>query len=65
MTDSISAERPYGSWPSSISAQALVEGVVALSGLSTDGKRLYWLEGRPEEGGRTCPGDSSVDWTLR
>jgi len=53
MTDSISAERPYGSWPSSISAQALVEGVVALSGLSTDGKRLYWLEGRPEEGGRT------------
>lgn len=28
-------------------------GVVSLSGLSTDGHHLYWLEGRPEEGGRT------------
>ena len=45
--------RPYGSWPSAISAQTLIEGVVALSGLRTDGTRLYWLEGRPKEGGRS------------
>lgn len=44
---------PYGAWPSPIPAQALVEGVVALSGLTSDGEALYWLEGRPEEAGRT------------
>ena len=44
---------PYGSWPSAISAQTLIEGVVGLSGLKTDGEQLYWLESRPEEGGRT------------
>lgn len=44
---------PFGSWPSEISAESLVEGVVALSGLASDGDRLCWLEGRPQEGGRT------------
>lgn len=56
MTDTPSGAvpaRPYGSWPSAISAQTLVEGVVALSGLRADGDHLYWLEGRPEEGGRS------------
>ena len=49
MTDRI----PYGNWPSPISAESLVAGVASLSGLATDGRSLYWLEGRPEEGGRT------------
>ena len=44
---------PYGAWPSPISAETLVAGVVALAGLASDGRRLYWLEGRPEEAGRT------------
>ncbi len=44
---------PYGSWPSPISPEALVAGVVSLSGLRTRAGTLYWLEGRPEEGGRT------------
>lgn len=44
---------PYGSWPSPISAETLVAGVVSLSALHSDGRRLYWLEGRPEEAGRT------------
>jgi len=53
MTDSAKTTLPYGSWPSPISAEALVEGVVSLSGLASDGETVFWLEGRPEEGGRT------------
>ncbi len=44
---------PYGSWPSAVSAQTLIAGVVGLTSLKTDGTHLYWLESRPEEGGRT------------
>lgn len=53
MTTASDTPQPYGSWPSPISPETLVAGVVSLSGLHTDGHRLYWLEGRPEEGGRT------------
>ena len=53
MTESRTTAAPYGAWPSPISAEALVAGVVSLSGLTSDEGRLYWLEGRPEEGGRT------------
>ena len=43
----------YGSWPSPLAAEALVEGIVGLSSLQTHGRYLYWLEARPEEGGRS------------
>lgn len=45
--------RPHGSWPSPISAASLVQGSRGLGGLCSDGDFLYWLESRPEEGGRT------------
>ncbi|MEE4277919.1 MAG: prolyl oligopeptidase family serine peptidase [Halieaceae bacterium] len=44
---------PYGSWPSPISAASLVESARGLGSLRRDGDFLYWLESRPEEGGRT------------
>ena len=56
-----SLQMPYGSWPSPISAQALVEGVVGLSGLKSDGEHLLWLEGRPEEAGRTVLEETAFD----
>ena len=43
---------PYGSWPSPISAASVVQGSRGLSSLSVDGDDLYWVESRPEEGGR-------------
>lgn len=43
----------YGSWPSIVSAASLVEGARGIWGLREDGGFLYWLESRPEEGGRT------------
>ncbi|MBP6683072.1 MAG: S9 family peptidase [Halioglobus sp.] len=42
----------YGSWPSPISAASVVEGSRGLGALSVDGDYLYWVESRPEEGGR-------------
>ncbi len=44
----------YGSWRSSIPIDQLVSGVVRLGQLQADGETLYWLEGRPEEGGRAA-----------
>jgi dipeptidyl aminopeptidase/acylaminoacyl peptidase len=48
------SELPYGSWPSPVTAEALVEAAVRLAYLSLDPTtgRLYWVEGRPDEGGR-------------
>ena len=45
---------PYGSWPSPISAQSLVEGVSTISDIFTDGDDIWWAESRPDEGGRTA-----------
>ncbi len=42
----------YGSWPSPISAASVVAGSRGLGSLSFDSGYLYWLESRPEEGGR-------------
>jgi dipeptidyl aminopeptidase/acylaminoacyl peptidase len=44
---------PYGSWKSPISADLVVSGSISLSQLSIDKGMLYWLETRPNEGGRT------------
>lgn len=43
---------PYGSWDSPITVSMLTEAGVRLGGVTTDGGDLYWLEGRPLEGGR-------------
>lgn len=50
--DTTSSTQPYGSWSSPISAESLVEGARSLGGLRKDGDYFYWLESRPEEGGR-------------
>ncbi len=44
--------RPFGTWESPISAADTVGGVVDFNTLAVDGDNLYWLEGRPSEGGR-------------
>ncbi|MEM1145714.1 MAG: prolyl oligopeptidase family serine peptidase [Pseudomonadota bacterium] len=50
--DAPTSSRPYGSWPSIISAESLVAGARGIYSLQADGDSLYWLEARPEEGGR-------------
>jgi dipeptidyl aminopeptidase/acylaminoacyl peptidase len=43
---------PYGTWSSPVSARLLVTDAVRLSTPSADGDAIYWVEGRPSEGGR-------------
>jgi dipeptidyl aminopeptidase/acylaminoacyl peptidase len=45
--------RPYGSWPTPITSQVVVEQAVRLSDVRADGQDIIWSEGRPAEGGRT------------
>lgn len=44
---------PYGSWPSPITADWIVAGMVGLGQLWLDGEDIYWTETRPSEKGRT------------
>jgi dipeptidyl aminopeptidase/acylaminoacyl peptidase len=41
-----------GSWPSPISAEMVAEGGLSLSEPHIGGGHVYWIEGRPLEGGR-------------
>ena len=43
---------PYGSWRSPIDIELVSGSAVALAEPSIDGDDVYWLEGRPIEGGR-------------
>jgi len=44
---------PYGSWKSPITSDLIVSRTVGLSSPSVDGDDIYWLESRPNEGGRS------------
>ena len=45
-------EKPYGEWQSPITTEMMVADSVRLSAPAIDGGNIYWLEGRPAEGGR-------------
>jgi dipeptidyl aminopeptidase/acylaminoacyl peptidase len=49
----VPAVAPSGSWRSTIAPEALVTGFVRLAEARWDGDDLLWLEGRPEDGGRS------------
>jgi dipeptidyl aminopeptidase/acylaminoacyl peptidase len=70
---------PYGEWPSPISAADVARGALSLSFSSAvatpDGVEAWWLEGRPDSGGRyalmrrTTSGEVvehlAPDWNVR
>jgi dipeptidyl aminopeptidase/acylaminoacyl peptidase len=43
---------PYGSWKSPITADLVAAGEVGLEQIRVDGADVYWIERRPQEGGR-------------
>jgi dipeptidyl aminopeptidase/acylaminoacyl peptidase len=45
--------RPYGSWPSPITASSLAQGAITISGAAASGGSIWWSEQRASEGGRT------------
>lgn len=56
---------PYGAWESPLSADRLVAGAVGLSLLQLEGQDLFWLERRPQEGGRSVVVHRAPDGTRR
>ena len=44
---------PHGAWRSPITAARVAVASAGLGALAVDGDAIYWLEGRPEEGGRS------------
>jgi dipeptidyl aminopeptidase/acylaminoacyl peptidase len=62
--------RPYGFWLSPITSGLIVAESIGLSGVQLDGTRIYWLEGRPQEQGRTVlvqhrPGSAPLEVTPK
>src|SRR5574342_981827 len=43
---------PYGSWKSPITADLVAAGEIGLEQIRLDGGDIYWIERRPQEGGR-------------
>ncbi|WP_226702914.1 S9 family peptidase [Microbulbifer elongatus] len=52
--DQARKEAPYGSWPSEINAELLTAGNVRLSEARQFDGKVYWLESRPAEKGRSA-----------
>jgi dipeptidyl aminopeptidase/acylaminoacyl peptidase len=44
---------PYGSWRSPITSDLIVQDSISILDVLFDGDDVYWLEGRPREGGRS------------
>jgi len=59
---------PFGSWPTELSAERILAGALRLGFPQIDRGWVYWLEGRPGEGGRQAvvrsrPGQAAEDVT--
>jgi len=56
---------PYGAWKSPITSALIVARAVRLEAPRFDGPDLYWIEGRPSEGGRNVIVRRAADGDLR
>src|SRR5436309_6180321 len=43
---------PYGTWTSPFTAELLSEGTIPVGSVMVSGSDVWWIEGRPTEGGR-------------
>jgi len=58
--------KPYGSWRSPISSDLIASATIGLGQIKLDGEDVYWIEMRPQEGGRNAivrhtPGGQTAD----
>ncbi|MEX2488667.1 MAG: S9 family peptidase [Pseudomonadales bacterium] len=63
MADPIQA--PYGSWKSPITTDLIVAETIGIGSPKIHGERLFWLESRPQEGGRNVIVMRSADGTEK
>jgi hypothetical protein len=54
----------YGSWSSPITSDMIVASSIGLGEILLDGANVYWLEGRPQEGGRLVLVRRAADGTI-
>ncbi|GCE26570.1 peptidase [Dictyobacter alpinus] len=55
---------PYGSWKSPVTTDLIVAETIRFGLTAIDGDDIYWIEGRPSEGGRNVIVRRSADGTL-
>ena len=55
---------PYGSWASPITSDMIVASSIGLGEIMLDGSDVYWLEARPQEGGRSVLVRRAADGTT-
>ncbi len=58
-------QKPYGTWPSAISAELITRAAPGLNFLQSSGGRLFWVEGRPWEAGRNVIMCREADGSIR
>lgn len=58
-------QAPYGCWTSPISAFVVAKGALKLSDIALDGGTIYWIETRPDEGGRNAIVAAAPDGAVR
>ena len=54
----------YGSWSSPITSEMIVAASIGLGEIMLDGADVYWLEARPQEGGRSVLVRRAADGTT-
>ncbi len=55
---------PYGSWKSPITSDLIIADTIRFGLTALDGEDIYWIEGRPSEGGRNVIVRRSADGTT-
>src|SRR5436190_23298700 len=58
-------EAPYGSWKSPMTTDLILAGAIGLGQVIVKGDDVYWIEGRPAEGGRNVIMHRTSDGTTR
>ena len=56
---------PYGAWRSPITSDLIVGETIGLGDILVDGPDIYWIEGRPSEGGRNVLVRRSPDGVIQ
>src|SRR5438045_1647493 len=56
--------RPYGAWSSPVNAAMIASGAVKLEQVMLESGIVYWVEGRPMEGGRNVVCRQSADGAI-
>ncbi len=55
---------PYGAWESPVTTEMLTAGALRFEGVAVEGGDVYWVESRPDEGGRCAAMRLTADGAL-